>query len=86
MLTAPVPLRVAMLSSHRAPGLGVLLAHVSHGPLFQIVGLEALDRRGLRRGQLLGAPWELTTHGQLRATYEAAIDVSVSRRGRSLWQ
>ena len=46
--------------------------------------LASLDRSGLARGQLLGAPWEITVHGQLRATYDAA-QTAVSLP-RSTWR
>ncbi|HEX6052575.1 MAG TPA: formyltransferase family protein [Gemmatimonadaceae bacterium] len=37
------PLRVAILSSDRAPGLATVLAHALHGPLFEIAGVVSSE-------------------------------------------
>ena len=56
------------------------------GPLMvHALELAALDRNGLAAGQLLGAPWELTVHGQLRATCETALAVAVHDH-RGTWR
>lgn len=43
MLSAPPPLRVAILTSHRAPGLASVIAHALHGALFEIVGVVSSE-------------------------------------------
>jgi folate-dependent phosphoribosylglycinamide formyltransferase PurN len=43
MLTSPGPLRVAVLSSHRAPALATVLAHSLHGALFEVAGVVSSE-------------------------------------------
>jgi hypothetical protein len=46
------------------------------------VELAGLGRLGLARGHLLGSPWNITEHGQLRSTDGAAVVV----RTWSVWR